>query len=56
MVAGNVGSLNDPQLFWSQAEASTMGRMRIMRSSGPRLPVSALRCSACGLVQLFAVG
>lgn len=51
---GQLGTLQDPQLFWSKAEVKTMGRMRMVQPSGPRMAVSATRCTACGRLDLLA--
>ncbi|CAN5394918.1 hypothetical protein BH10ACT11_BH10ACT11_16090 [soil metagenome] len=51
---GQFGPLDDPQLFFAKAEVKKMGPMRVVQGTGPRLAVSAARCTECGRLELFA--
>lgn len=53
-VPGQFGPLDDPQLFWAQAEVKKVGPMRMVQGTGPRLAVSAARCSECGRLDIYA--
>jgi hypothetical protein len=51
---GVLGTVSDTSLFWRESETKSFAGMRMVRSSGPGLPVFATRCSACGRVELSA--
>ena len=49
---GVLGTVSDTSLFFREAEESSFAGMRVVRSSGPGLPIVATRCGACGRVEL----
>lgn len=54
MVAGSLGTVRDPSTYWMQMETSSLGPIKMRKSSGERTPVTAWRCESCGRVELVA--
>ncbi len=52
---GSLGTIRDPQTYWSGAEVKSFGRIRVSQSSGERIAVVAERCSDCGRIELVAM-
>lgn len=53
-VSGQLGPLQDPQLFFSEAEVKEFAGVQMVQPSGARLPVDAYRCVECGHIELSA--
>lgn len=51
---GQLGTLEDPQLFFAEAEVREFAGMRMVQASGVRFPVAAERCVECGHIELSA--
>lgn len=51
---GVLGTVSDTSLFFREAAESSFAGMRVVRSSGPGLPIVATRCGSCGRVELTA--
>jgi hypothetical protein len=49
-----LGTLEDPQLYFAEAEVSEFAGMRMVQASGVRFPVAAERCVECGHIELSA--
>lgn len=54
LVVGRLGTVRDTELFWAESQSWAFDGMRMVRSSGPGLRVTALRCASCGRLELSA--
>jgi len=52
--AGVLGTVSDTSLFFRESETKSFAGMRMVRASGPGLPIVATRCTTCGRVELTA--
>lgn len=52
--SGQLGTLEDPQLFFAAGQTSELGGMRMVRATGERMAVDAERCTQCGHIELRA--
>jgi len=51
---GVLGTVSDTSLFFRESETKSFAGMKMVRSSGPGLPIVATRCTVCGRVELAA--